>query len=548
MSAQTPTKKPEQPSLALWATARARSAAAGVERPSYEPARVEKVRVPVDEWIEERVYDHTTVNKVNWDFSQAKRIRLQDFQRRILKKVLTPDSRGFFPYRTIIWSQPKKSGKTQIAGAVGARYADQVESPNVVLTMANDREQSAGLIFASMLPTLHALGCKVPTHATSKPEVRMPNGTVIQAIANNYAGAAGGNYGLTLWSELWAYTSERSRRLFDELVPVPTRKNSIRWVETYAGFEDESDLLLSIFLRIFTDTNETHTQPNARPVPGLEDIQTDGHPACWEVPEAGLFVFWDHEHRLLEYMQGSKDRAEQFIREQEADLRLSTFIRLWQNRWQSTESQFITPEMYRKSVRLQGERLSPMVLAGDASQRNDTTALVGMERIIVNILGRPLERFRSVFCRVWNPQGQDIDLEATIAAEVKRIHDFGMMVGPFWYDPTQMHQVAVNLRKAGVPCAEFNQGTERMRADSFLHKLYKQGRIDNYPHAELGSHVTSARAVEDKNEGIRIVKGTLSQKGKHIDAAVAQSMATWKASTAAFVKPKKRRSTSTSMI
>jgi hypothetical protein len=541
--------KPEtpQPSLDLWAHGRARAAASGVER-NIEPARVEKVRVPVDEWIEENLWDHTTVNKTNWDFTNARRIRLESFQRRILKKVLTPDAHGFFPYRTIVWSQPKKSGKTQIAGGVGAWYADQVESPNVVITLANDREQSAGLIFASMVPTLHALGCKVPEHQTSKPEVRMSNGTIIQAIANNYAGAAGGNYGLTLWSELWAYTTERSRRLYDELVPVPTRKNSIRWIETYAGFEDESDLLLSIFLRIFTDPQETNTQPKARPVPGLEDIETDGHPACWEIQSEGLFVFWDHEHRLLERMQGSTARAEQFIREQTADLRLSTLIRLWQNRWQSTESSFILPEYYRKSVRLTSERMSPMVLAGDASQRNDTTALVGMERIKVKILGREIERFRTVLCRVWDPRGKDIDLEETIAAEVKRIFDFGMMVGPFFYDSTQMHQVAVNLRKQGVPCVEFNQGTERERADTFLHKLYKQGRIDNYPHADLASHVTSAKAVENKFEGVRIVKGTLSSKGKKIDAAVAQSMATWKASTAQFIKPKKRTTSSTSMI
>lgn len=55
------------------------------------------------------------------------------------------------------------------------------------------------------------------------------------------------------WSELWAFPSERAQRLFEEIVPVPARKNSLRWIETYAGFEDESKLLLEVFHRIFTD-------------------------------------------------------------------------------------------------------------------------------------------------------------------------------------------------------------------------------------------------------------------------------------------------------
>ena len=50
-------------------------------------------------------------------------------------------------------------------------------------------------------------------------------------------------HGLSSWDELWGYTSESSRRLWEALTPVPTRKNSIRFISTYAGFEGESGLL-----------------------------------------------------------------------------------------------------------------------------------------------------------------------------------------------------------------------------------------------------------------------------------------------------------------
>jgi hypothetical protein len=51
------------------------------------------------------------------------------------------------------------------------------------------------------------------------------------------------------FDELWGYTSERSRRLWDEMVPSPVRRISCRLVTTYAGFEGESTLLEELYKR-----------------------------------------------------------------------------------------------------------------------------------------------------------------------------------------------------------------------------------------------------------------------------------------------------------
>ena len=58
----------------------------------------------------------------------------------------------------------------------------------------------------------------------------------------DYAGAAGASPSIVVFDELWGYVSERSRRLWDELVPVPTRQVSVRLTVTYAGFEGESEV------------------------------------------------------------------------------------------------------------------------------------------------------------------------------------------------------------------------------------------------------------------------------------------------------------------
>lgn len=503
------------------------------------------------------MYDWTTVAQYQgvYDYSKAKKIELLPYQRDILTKIFTPDEDGKFPYSTVIWSQPKKHGKTQIAASVGAWWSCCIEAPNEILTLASNQEQSAGLIFKSLVPTLYSLGGKVPSSNVIT-EIRVPNGTLLKAIPNNYAGQAGGNYGLTLWSELWTYKTDRDRRLYDELPPVPTRKNSIRWIETYAGFENESDLLQDIFLRIFTDTTEQSTQPKAKPVPGLEHITTspDNRPSCWHIPEEGLFVFWDHEIRAPWI-------SETYIKNEKASNRHSTFVRLWENKWQSSEGTFIEPEMYDNCVTLERENIGKMVLAGDASQRNDTVALVGVQKYTVNLFGEEQERYKVMRVRVFDPKTMpnskeamalgakkfDIDLDETIAKEVKRLHDLGLMDGPFYYDPFQMHQVAVNLRKLKVPCQEFPQGQERLKADTFLWELFNDRRIDIYPSKTLEAHVKAANAKEYENEQIRIIKGTATESNK-VDAAVALSMAAYRASQKFTKKKKKKKSTSQSTI
>lgn len=566
---QTPNQKKPAGGSASFAYARARAHRnrVPVRRPitadTYVPATVEKRIVPAWEWIPENFIDPASpgLNLVTGDFSTARLLRLQDFQTRILKKLFTPNSHGRFPYSTVLWSQPKKSGKTTLASAVGAWFADQIEAPNEVLCFANNQEQSAGRIFGNALPTLKRLGCNVPLAATSKPEVRLPNATRFLAVPNNFAGAAGGNYGLTLWSELWTFTKERERRLWEETVPVPTRLNSIRWVETYAGFEDESELLLELFLRIFVDPSESAPTEKASPVPGLEDIQTDGRPACWHIPEEGLFAFIDHEYRQT-WQKG--EVFDTYLAGQAADLRETTFVRLWQNRWQSSEGQFIPAEWYTRSLTLRGENLTPMIVAIDASQRRATSSIVGVRRVVKELFGRTFERYQTCFARVYDPatygvgrelqdlgaKKGDLDLEDTLAADVQRLNELGLIEGAVWYDPFQMHNVAMKLRKMKIPCVEFNQSTERTLADTFLYGLYKRGAIDNFPHAQLQKHVTKARAKEDEKQRIRLIKGAATDKtaGGENDAAVAQSMATWKASLRPVPRKKRRRSTSTSVF
>src|SRR5215468_4679985 len=116
--------------------------------------------------------------------------------------------------------------------------------------VANDLEQAQGRVFLAIKrivessPELRAIA------RVFSDRVEFPiTGASIAALASDYAGAAGSNPTISSFDELWGYTSESARRLWDEMVPVPTRKVSCRLVTTYAGFEGESELLQELYKR-----------------------------------------------------------------------------------------------------------------------------------------------------------------------------------------------------------------------------------------------------------------------------------------------------------
>ena len=148
-------------------------------------------------------------------------------------------------------------------------------------------------------------------------------GTIVEALPSDFRGAAGSNHGLTVWDEAWAYTNEASRRLWDELTPVPTRKNSVRLVVTYSGFPSESELLWDLYQQ----------GKSGEPVDDLVDLENgDGDQACRCI--GGLFSYWDHVGRM-------PWQTAEYLEKQKASLRANAYLRLHENRWTEGNESFI---------------------------------------------------------------------------------------------------------------------------------------------------------------------------------------------------------------
>lgn len=496
------------------------------------------------DWLEEQAEKiklaATRVHPIDWlesnfiDPVSGKLVELRPHQKRVLRRALMMDEDGYSRYSLVVWSEPKKSGKTTIAAGVGAYIANCVEAPNEVSCVANDKEQAAGRIYANMVPTLQRLGWQIPLTERSKrerPTAYGANGTVVKAITTDYEKEAGANQGISLWSELWAYDSERLNRLWEEMTPPPTRKFAMRWVETYAGFIGESRLLWGYYNKIFKDTDEKELQD--RVIKLWHDLPV------YELDER-MLVYWSHEHRM-------PWQTDIYYRDQRANMRYSSYIRLHENRWVEAAGDFITHEMWETSAR----GLMPSVIrstyALDASKNGACTALVGCVRLRDPNTKRNTEVVQTTDVHIWEASTDEGEIDYNdVMDTIVALWKAGRIRSPLWYDPYQCVKLAQDLRKKGVPCQEFNQGQERVKADTFLYKLYKEGNIINYPHPTLRQHILNAKAKEYEGQKVRIIKPedeiedvmedqeTATQyKPLNVDAAVAQSMAAYRAYTRA---------------
>lgn len=412
-------------------------------------------------------------------------------QRAILEHCLTPDAQGRLPYATVVYSCPKKSGKTAINAAITLWAAYQLPAPNELLIVANDLEQAQGRVFKELVRMIAAsppLAAKVTRQ--TRGEVELVSGTTIKTLAADYAGAAGSNHGLVSFDELWAYTSEGARRLWDELTPVPTRRISLRLVTTYAGFMGESVLLEELY-----------------------KAGQGGHPVLPDLPAhaAGqLFMYWDHAPRM-------PWQTKEYYESQRASLRSSAYLRLHENRWVTGAEGFLTAAQVDAITdpahRPPLPQAATLYVGLDASVKRDSTALVAVHWQDEELLLGPV--------KVWTPRaGEPVDFAAVEDELLLWQEQFPIAAVSF--DPYQLAALAQRLVAAGVPMVELPQTLPNLtEAATTLLDAIQHKRLRLWECATLRGALLNAVLIEGPR-GLRIAKEKTSKK---IDAAAALSFA-----------------------
>jgi len=452
----------------------------------------------------------------------GKPFALADYQRKALRAMFRFDPDGKVWIDEAVWSEPKKGGKTTLAAALGLWWADTQEAPNEVLVVANDLEQAASRAFATMLALLKrnpkdaAGGPGIGTRAKRKTStmIEFKTGTTVKAIASEYAGAAGSNHGLTLWDEVWAGTTENYRRLWDELTPVPTRLNSIRLVFSYAGFEGESKTLRELYLS-GVDTEEHPEARGQRIDPEL--------PIYRSKEGAGLNVvtYWSHDCR-----QPWQTAA--WLARQKADHiakgRVSTWLRLFENRWVSGESAFITAAAWDACV---DAALTPSAptqhgvayVGVDIGIKNDST---GIGAVLHEKDAAGLARWRLLAHKIMKPKpGTPVDHRDI--AEYLRWLCRSFRVRRIGVDPSQALEMCAYLKREGLPIEEVPQTSAAVDEMGVTLITAIQSRaLTVYPDAELRQQALNTVAVEKPDGMLRMDKVKSNRK---IDAIVALAIA-----------------------
>jgi Phage Terminase len=448
------------------------------------PAALERWRLAPATFIEEVLHDPET----------GQPYRLLPAERAFLELAFETgdDDRLKFPEQ--LYSAPKKSGKTAFAAmhALTTALLFGGRAPEVICA-ANDFDQAQGRVFEAIRKIIECSPLLKSEAKVTSDRITFPAiGATFIAIPSDYAGAAGGNPTISVFDELWAYTSERSHRLWDELVPPPTRKIACRLTVTYAGFEGESKLLEGMYRRGLQ-------QPRV----GVDLYAGDG-----------LLMFWTNDPIAPWQTQSWLDQMRQ-------QLRPNAFLRMLQNQFVTTETAFVDPEWWGACVDptahpMMFGKMTPVWIGVDASTKHDTTAIVAVT------FDDASKKVRLVAHRIFKPSpDRPLDFEATIEATVK---DYvrRYSVRRVSFDPWQMQAVAQRLKASGIPIYEFPQSVPNLTAmGSNLFDLIKAQSIVVYPDDEIKLAVQRTVAKETPR-GLQLTKQKTSHK---IDVVIALAMA-----------------------
>jgi phage terminase large subunit-like protein len=447
------------------------------------------------------------------------RLKLQPYQADAVREALVRDENDNFKYSIIVWSDIKKSIKSTIAAAVNLFRAEYTEWGEFFI-IANDLKQADSRV-AHYLRRCLQLNPKMGQKYSQRGyRTTGPNGSFLEAIPIDPSGEAGSNADQITFSELWGANESEKQTMWSEMTLSPTKRGkSFRWIESYAGHSEESQLLYSLY--------DLGVKQGELLWPDRLYEVTDGSPAPLELyvnREAGMLCLWNTLPRCPWQTKG-------YYQTESKILLPSEFQRMHRNQWTSSSDTFVPMEWFDACFRRAEDwpevdvKRQPMIIALDAAVSNDNFGL---------IMGCRHPQATSdvmvMYAKAWKPgRSGIIDYQGTEEnpgpERVLRRLVSEYNVIEIAYDPFQLHDMATRLKREGIAwLRQFNQGTDRTIADSQLRDVIRDRRLWHRGEPELRDQIQNANAkLDEQDSKIRIVKRMEKLK---IDLAVALSMCT----------------------
>lgn len=475
----------------------------------------EKLVVPdAVKWIEKEFYIPETRN----DAKLHGRIQLMDYQRDVISEIFRKDENGNFRYSIIVWSDVKKSAKSTIAAAINVYRAFFTEFGEFYV-VANDLKQADSRV-AHYIRRAIQLNPKLrDKFKINGYRITSPSGSFIEAIPIDPSGEAGGNADQVTWSELWGSNETAKQNMWTEQTIPPAKfGKAFRWIESYAGFSEESDLLYGLY--------DLGVKQGRMLWPDKLYPVTESEPTPLELyvnDAAGMLCLWNTQPRC-------PWQTKKYYISEEQILPPNQFQRIHRNQWVTSSETFVPAQWIYACKRTQEEwpqidfTRHPVIIGLDAATSNDNFAVYAGCRHPTRT-----DEILTLYARKWSPDKHTgkIDFVGTEdnpgpEIELRRLIKYYNVI-QVCYDPYQLFSFCTRLNQEGLAWfRSFNQGTDRLIADSGLRDIIRDRRFWHRGEPDLIEHFLNANAkIDDQDSKIRIVKRADRLK---IDLTVAASM------------------------
>jgi phage terminase large subunit-like protein len=476
-----------------------------------EAAERSSIPSPV-QWIEKNFL----IPETRRDPDLRGRMILQPYQQDALNEALAMDGNGNFKYSLIVWSDIKKSAKSSIAAAVNLYRAEFTEWGEFYI-IANDLKQADSRV-ANYIRRAIQLNPKMQKrYKVQGYRITTPSGSYLEAIPIDPSGEAGSNADQLTWSELWGSNEGAKQNMWAEMTLSPTKHGrSFRWVESYAGFADESELLYSLY--------DSGVKQGRMLWPGRKYAVIGGVPTELELyvnESARMLCLWNTQPRC-------PWQTPEYYASEAKVLTPNQFNRIHRNQWTSSSDTFVPMEWWEACRHDPAEwpkipKNHAHIVALDAGVSNDSFGLwMGCrhpeqkDTVLVQYAQRWVPPLHGKIDFQGTPEhpGPELVLK-------RLLKEYNVI--QVAYDEFQLHDLSTRLKREQLAWFRaFPQGGDRLVADSQMRDLIRERRIWHRGESDLTDHVQNADAQEDKEDRkLRLVKRAEKLK---IDLAVCQSM------------------------
>lgn len=439
-------------------------------------------------------------------------IKLYPHQKAVLREAYRRDGNGRFIYSLVLWSDIKKSAKSTIAAAVALHRAQQQWAS--VKIVANDLKQADSRVSHYFRRSLElspdyeeGRNYKKRGYSVLFPQLH----SSVEAIPIDPGGEAGGNDDLIVFSELWAARHAAIQQMWTEMTLSPLKFGySQRWVETYAGYEEESPLLEQLYDRGMAgqQLDLSYVDESGR-FQDLSDLKV--------FADGDLLCLWNDQPRL-------PWQTPTYYASEELVLDAAEFNRIHRNQWASSTAKFV-PDLWwegcvvKEPLPLSG--YTPLYVAMDAGVTNDSFGIIAISYDeVADLVDIHFEM------ELIPPLHGEVDFDEAETAVTDLLNRWNVIM--VVYDPYQLKDMAQRLGKryGNDIFIEFPQGAKRAMADNALRTRIKQRRVRYHEKEATTTHIKNANAQKQGENKLRLVKRNAKLK---IDLAVCLSMGSFAA-------------------